>query len=61
MLLKFDIILDDDLTEYEKQGKLFYFPIVQAPDENWALGTGHITEKMIEALMPPKGKRSSRL
>jgi hypothetical protein len=35
-------------------GKLFYFPIVQAPDENWTLGTGHITEKMIDSFMPPK-------
>lgn len=49
----FDIILDEDLTEYEKQGKLFYFPVVQAPDENWQHGEGYISEKMIEALMPP--------
>jgi hypothetical protein len=44
------------LTEYEKAGKLFYFPLVQAPDENWTLGTGRITPKMIEELMPPKSK-----
>mmetsp|Transcript_3080 Transcript_3080/g.2065 ORF Transcript_3080/g.2065 Transcript_3080/m.2065 type:complete len:104 (-) Transcript_3080:206-517(-) len=24
----YDIILDEDLTEYEKMGKLFYFPVV---------------------------------
>ena len=40
-------------------GKLFYFPIVQAPDENWTLGTGHITEKMIDSFMPPKSKSLS--
>ena len=40
-------------------GKLFYFPIVQAPDENWTLGTGHITEKMIEEMMPPKNRDDS--
>jgi NAD(P)H-flavin reductase len=49
----FDIILDEDLTDFEKQGKLFYFPVVQAPDENWQHGEGHVTQKMIEALMPP--------
>lgn len=31
----FDIILDEDLTDYEKIGKLCYFPLVQNPDENW--------------------------
>lgn len=36
----YDIILDEDLTDFEKQGKLYYFPIVQAPDENWTLGSG---------------------
>ena len=24
----YDILLDEDLTEYEKMGKLFYFPVV---------------------------------
>ena len=56
LIIKFDIILDEDLTEYEKQGKLYYFPIVQAPDENWTFGTGKITPKMIESFMPPKSK-----
>jgi NAD(P)H-flavin reductase len=51
--------LDEDLTEFEKMGKLFYFPIVQAPDENWTLGTGRITHKMIEASMPPKNTDDS--
>jgi len=31
----FDIILDEDLTDFEKMGKLCYFPLVQSPDENW--------------------------
>ena len=44
------------MTEYEKAGKLFYFPIVQAPDEQWALGSGKITPHMIENFMPPKSK-----
>jgi hypothetical protein len=48
--------LDEDLTEFEKMGKLYYFPIVQAPDENWNMGSGKITPKMIEAFMPPKSK-----
>jgi NAD(P)H-flavin reductase len=51
--------LDEDLTEYEIQGKLYYFPIVQAPDENWTLGTGRITERMIENFMPPKNRDDS--
>jgi len=58
-LLKFDLLLDEDLTEYEKAGKLFYFPIVQAPDENWQLADGHVTPKMIEAIMPPKNDPDS--
>ena len=41
------------MTEYEKAGKLFYFPIVQAPDENWQLADGDVTHKMIENIMPP--------
>ena len=41
------------MTEYEKSGKLFYFPIVQAPDENWQLADGNVTPKMIENIMPP--------
>ncbi len=41
-------------------GKLYYFPIVQAPDENWQLGgTGRITQKMIENMMPPKNQEDS--
>lgn len=42
-------------------GKLFYFPLVQAPDENWTLGTGRITPKMIESLMPPQNRDDSIL
>ena len=49
----FDILLDEDLTEYEKMGKLFYFPVVQAPDENWELADGRVTKEMIENIMPP--------
>jgi hypothetical protein len=47
------------LIDYEKAGKLFYFPIVQAPDENWALGSGKITPQMIEHFMPPRSKNTS--
>ena len=36
--MQFDIILDEDLTDYEKSGNLCYFPLVQNPDENWTLG-----------------------
>ena len=42
--VQYDIILDEDLTEFEKLGKLSYFPLVQNPDENWTLGQGKITE-----------------
>ena len=49
----FDILLDEDLTEYEKMGKLFYFPVVQAPDENWQMADGRISKDMIENIMPP--------
>jgi len=44
--------LDEDLTDFEKAGKLAYFPVVQNPDEHWAMGQGRITAKMIESLMP---------
>lgn len=50
--MQFDIILDEDLTEFEKEGKLCYFPLVQNPDENWTQGQGKVTEEMIRALMP---------
>lgn len=33
-----------------------YFPIVQNPDENWRLGEGRVSEKMMESFMPPVGK-----
>lgn len=36
--VQYDIILDEDLAEFEKAGKLCYFPLVQSPDENWTLG-----------------------
>lgn len=29
------MILDEDLTEFDRVGKLAYFPVVQNPDENW--------------------------
>ena len=48
----FDIILDEDLTEFEKMGKLCYFPLVQSPDENWIQGSGKVNDQMISALMP---------
>jgi len=48
----FDIILDEDLTEYEKMGKLCYFPLVQNPDENWIQGQGRVSEEMMRAFMP---------
>lgn len=54
--LQFDIILDEDLIEFEKAGIMSYFPIVQNPDENWRLGEGRVSEKMMESFMPPVGK-----
>ena len=38
---------------------MYYFPIVQAPDENWTLGSGRITPQMIESFMPPKSKNKN--
>ena len=55
----FDILLDEDLTDYEKAGKLFYFPIVQAPDENWSMGDGDVSKHMIENVMPPRNAPNS--
>ena len=40
------------MTEYEKAGKLCYFPLVQNPDENWTLGQGRVNKEMIRSLMP---------
>ena len=51
----YDVVLDEDLTDYEKAGKLFYFPVVQAPDEQWVNAEGRITGRMIESFMPPGG------
>jgi hypothetical protein len=31
------MILDEDLTEFEKSGMLSYNPVVQNPDENWTM------------------------
>ena len=45
------------MTEFEKAGKLCYFPLVQNPDENWTLGQGRVNEAMIRSLMPePQAK-----
>jgi cytochrome-b5 reductase len=44
--------LDEDLTEFEKAGKLSYLPVVQNPDENWMLAKGRITSEMIQHFMP---------
>jgi len=46
------MILDEDLTDFEKAGKLCYVPVVQNPDENWHLAQGRITSAMIEHFMP---------
>ena len=46
------MIMDEDLTEFEKMGKLCYVPVVQNPDENWHLARGRITPAMIEHFMP---------
>ena len=46
------MIMDEDLTEFEKIGKLCYVPVVQNPDENWHLARGRITPAMIEHFMP---------
>ena len=46
------MILDEDLTEFEKAGKLCYVPVVQNPDENWHLAQGLITSAMIQNFMP---------
>jgi hypothetical protein len=29
------MILDEDLSDIEKIGKLAYLPVIQNPDENW--------------------------
>ena len=46
------MILDEDLTDFEKAGKLCYVPVVQNPDENWHLAQGLITSAMIQHFMP---------
>jgi NAD(P)H-flavin reductase len=46
------MILDEDLSEFEKMGKLCYLPVVQNPDENWNQAKGRITREMIEHFMP---------
>jgi len=48
----FDMILDEDLSEFDKMGKLSYLPVVQNPDENWHMAKGRITKQMIENFMP---------
>jgi len=55
----YDILLDEDLTDYQKSGKLYYFPIVRAPDENWEMADGDVTRQMIENIMPPKNTPNS--
>ena len=40
------------MTDYEKLGKLCYFPLVQNPDENWTQGQGRVTDQMIRSFMP---------
>lgn len=46
------MILDEDLTDYEKAGKLSYTPVVQNPDENWTALQGRITAQMIQNFLP---------
>lgn len=46
------MILDEDLTEFEKAGKLSYLPVVQNPDENWTMAQGRINEQLISNFMP---------
>ncbi len=46
------MILDEDLTEFDKAGKLCYLPVVQNPDENWTLASGRITRSLLEHFMP---------
>ena len=46
------MILDEDLIEFEKTGKLCYLPVVQNADENWTMARGRITKEMIQHFMP---------
>jgi len=46
------MILDEDLTEFEKAGTLSYTPVVQNPDDDWALCSGRISKEMVENFMP---------
>lgn len=46
------MILDEDLTEFDKIGKLSYLPVVQNPDEQWNQAKGRITSEMLANFMP---------
>jgi NAD(P)H-flavin reductase len=46
------MILDEDLTDFEKAGMLSYTPVVQNPDENWTMAQGRITPTMVENFLP---------
>lgn len=39
----YDVVLDEDLNEFEKMGKLFYFPVIQGSDDDWRHGEGRIS------------------
>jgi NAD(P)H-flavin reductase len=46
------MILDEDLADFDKGGKLCYVPVVQNPDENWTQARGRITKSLVENFMP---------
>ncbi len=52
-----DIAFCEDLVNYDKSGKLSFYPVVETPTASkWVFGSGRVTETMIQDYMPsPKG------
>jgi len=54
-----DIAFCEDLVNYDRTGKLSFYPVVETPNASkWFYGKGKVTEEIIENYMPsPKGRQ----
>jgi cytochrome-b5 reductase len=52
-----DIAFCEDLINFDRSGKLSFFPVVETPNASkWLYGSGRVNEEMISNYMPsPKG------
>ena len=53
MLTQEEIAFCHDLVEYDKQGKLYFFPVIEEVNiKNWFFGRGRINTEILQNYLP---------